>query len=147
MVIDCRKRLSLPCEFMQTIVGGEIAYTFWRSDLGVDRTAQSDHVLFRFPAISQFGYVPDDLLFVCPLSRGIFIPPENLNVWNSFAFELKETSLLKSAHTVSFALSICRPLCLRSSRQRRIRFDNWKRMRPSLGRFHSSRLLGPFGLR
>jgi hypothetical protein len=106
MVIDCRKRLSLPGELMQTIVGGEIAYTFRRSDLGVDRTTQSDHVLFRFPAIAQFGYVPHDLLFVCPLFRAIFIPPENPNVWNGFAFEFKETSLLKSAHTISFALSI-----------------------------------------
>jgi hypothetical protein len=26
------------------------------------------------------------------------------HVWNSFAFELKETSLLKSAHTISFTL-------------------------------------------
>jgi hypothetical protein len=74
--------------------------------LGVDRTTERNHVLFRFPAISQFGYVPDDLLFVCPLFRGIFIPPENPNVWNAFAFEHKETSLLKSAHTISFALSI-----------------------------------------
>ncbi len=87
-------------------MGGEIAYSFRRSDLGIDRTTKSDGDLFRLPAISQFGYAPDDLLFVCPLSRGIFIPPENPNVWNAFAFELKETSLLKSAHTISFALSI-----------------------------------------
>jgi hypothetical protein len=106
MVIDCRKRLSLLGEFMQTIMGGEIAYTFRCSDLGVDRTTQSYHVLFRFPAISQFGYAPDDLLFICPLSQSLFIPPENPNVWNTFAFQLKETSLLKSAHTISFALSI-----------------------------------------
>src|ERR1700760_534712 len=84
---------------MQSIMGCEIAYTFRRSDLGIDRTSKSGDGLFRFAAISQFGYVPDDLLFVCPLFRGIFIPPENPNVWNAFVFELKETSLLKSAHT------------------------------------------------
>jgi len=70
-------------------MGGEIAYTFRRSELGIDRTTKSGDSLFRFPAISQFGYSPDDLLFICPLSQGIFIPPENPNVWNAFAFQLK----------------------------------------------------------
>jgi hypothetical protein len=69
-------------------MGGEIAYTFRRSGLGIDRTTKGADGLFRFAAISKFCYVPDDLLFVCPLSRGIFIPPENPNVLNSFAFEL-----------------------------------------------------------
>jgi hypothetical protein len=54
---------------MQSIMGGEIAYTFRRSDRGIDRTTKSDDGLFRFPAISQFGYAPDDLLFICPLSQ------------------------------------------------------------------------------
>ena len=87
-------------------MGREIAYSFRPSDFDIDRTAKSDDGLFRFPAIAQFGYVPDDLLFVCPLFRGSLIPPENPNVRNAFAFEFKETSLLKSAHTISFALTI-----------------------------------------
>jgi hypothetical protein len=49
---------------MQSIMGGEIAYSFRRSDLSVDKTTKSDGDLFRLPAISQFGYVPDDLLFM-----------------------------------------------------------------------------------
>jgi hypothetical protein len=89
---------------MQSIMGGEIAYTFRCSDLGIDRTTKRDDGLFRVPAISQFGPSPADLLFIYPLSQGGFIPPENPNVWNSLAFQPKETSLLKSAHTISFAL-------------------------------------------
>jgi hypothetical protein len=95
---------SFSGEFMQSIMGGEIAYTFRRSDLGIGRTTKRDDGLFRVPAISQVGCSADDLLSICPLSQGIFIPPENPNVWNSLAFQLKETSLLKSAHTMSFAL-------------------------------------------
>jgi hypothetical protein len=53
---------------MQSIMGGENAYTFRLSDLSIDRTSKSDDNLFRFAAISQFGYAPDDLLFICPLS-------------------------------------------------------------------------------
>jgi hypothetical protein len=62
---------------MQSIMDGEIAYSFRRSDLSIDRTTKSDDGLLRFPAISQFGYSPDDLLFVYPLSQGVFIPPES----------------------------------------------------------------------
>jgi len=58
-------------------MGSEIAYTFRRPDLGIDRTTKSDDDLFRFLATSQFGYTPDDLLFIYPPSEGIFIPPEN----------------------------------------------------------------------
>jgi hypothetical protein len=76
-------------------MGSEIAYTFRRPELDIDRTTKRDDGLFCFPAISQFGYTPDDLLFICPLSEGIFIPPENPNVWNAFAFQLKETSLFE----------------------------------------------------
>jgi len=97
---------SLPGEFMQSIMSREIAYSFRHSDFGIDRTTKSDDSLFRLPAISQFCNAPDDLLFICPLSQGSFIPPENPNVWDALAFQLKETSLLKSAHTISFALSI-----------------------------------------
>ena len=85
-------------------MGDEIAYTFWPSGLGIDRTSKRDDGLFRVPAISQFGYSPDDLFFVYPLPQEIFIPSENPNVWTSLASQLKETSLLKSAHTMSFAL-------------------------------------------
>jgi hypothetical protein len=99
------KALSLPGEFMQSIMSREIAYSFRRSDFGIDRTTKSDDSLFRLPAISQFGYAADDLLFICPLSQSSFIPPENPNVWDALAFQLKETSLLKSAHTIFFALS------------------------------------------
>jgi hypothetical protein len=106
MVLNGGKRLSLPGEFMQTIMCGEIAYSLRRSDLGIDRATKSGDGLFRFASISQFGYVPNDLLFVCPLSQGIFIPPEDPDVWNAFALQLKETSLLKSVHTISFVLSI-----------------------------------------
>ena len=49
-------------------MGGEIAYGFRRSDLGIDRTTKSDGDLFRLSAISQFGYAPDDLLFIYPFS-------------------------------------------------------------------------------
>jgi hypothetical protein len=84
----------------------KIAYTFWRPDLGIDGTTKSNDGLFRFLAISQFSYAPDDLLFICSLSEGIFVPPENPNVWTASTLQLKETSLLKSAHTISFALSI-----------------------------------------
>ena len=45
-------------------MGSEIAYTFRRPDLGIDRTTKSDDGLFRFPAISQIGYAPDDLLYL-----------------------------------------------------------------------------------
>jgi hypothetical protein len=74
-------------------MGGEIAYTFRGSGLGIDRTTKSGDGLFRFAAISQFGYAPNDLLFICPLPRRIFIPPENPNVRNSFAFELIQSPL------------------------------------------------------
>ena len=87
-------------------MGGEIAYSLRRSDVSIDRTTKSDDGLFRFPSVSPFGYVPDDLLFICPLSQGIFVPPENPAVWNAFALQLEETSLLKSAQAISFALSI-----------------------------------------
>jgi hypothetical protein len=81
---------------------GKIAYTFRRPDLGIDRTTKSDDGLFSFPAISQFNYAPDNLLFVSSFSRSTFIPPENPNVWTAFALQLKKTSLLKSAHTISY---------------------------------------------
>ena len=110
-------------------MGGEIAYSFRRSDLGIDRTTKSADDLFRFPAISQFGYVPDDLLFICPLFRGIFIPPENPNVWNSFAFEFKETSL---AEICSYNLRL---------------FRSFSRSRLSLGRFVTTLLGAPFTIR
>ena len=54
---------------MQSTMGGEIAYSFRRSDLSIDRTTKSDDSLFRLPAISQFGYAPDDLLFIYPLPK------------------------------------------------------------------------------
>jgi hypothetical protein len=38
----------------------------------------------------------------CSFSRSIVIPPEHPNVWTAFALNLKETSLLKSAHTISY---------------------------------------------
>jgi hypothetical protein len=43
-----------------------------------------------FSASRRFrsSVTPDDLFFVYPLSQGIFIPPENPSVWNSFAFGL-----------------------------------------------------------
>jgi hypothetical protein len=53
---------------MQSIVVGEIAYSSRRPDVGIDRTTKSGDGLFRFPAISDFGYAPDDLLFIYPLS-------------------------------------------------------------------------------
>jgi hypothetical protein len=57
-------------------MGSEIAYTFRRPDLSIDGTTKSDDGLFSFPAISQFNYSPDNLLFVSSLSRSIFIPSE-----------------------------------------------------------------------
>jgi hypothetical protein len=38
-------------------MGSQIAYTFRRPDLGIDRTTKSDDGLFRFPSISP-GWFP-----------------------------------------------------------------------------------------
>jgi hypothetical protein len=67
------------------------------------RTESHDGLL-RFSAISQLGYIADDLLFPYSLSSAAVIPPENPNVWTAFALYLEETSVLKSAHTISFCI-------------------------------------------
>jgi hypothetical protein len=91
---------------MQSIMGGEIAYTFRRSDLGINRAAKRDDSFFRFPAISQFSYGADDLLFVRSFSRNTFIPPEDPSVWTTLTVLFKKTSLLKSPHMFSFAFHV-----------------------------------------
>jgi hypothetical protein len=87
-------------------VGSKIANTSRRPDLGIDRTTERDGGLFCFAAIAEFNYAPDDMLFVFSGSGAIVIPPENPDVGTAFAAQLKEASLLKPAHVVSFAIPI-----------------------------------------
>lgn len=91
---------------MQLIMGSKIANTSRRPDLDIDRTTERDGCLFCFPAITEFNYAPEDMLFVFSGSGAIVIPPENPDVGTAFAAQLKEASLLKPAHVIFFVIPI-----------------------------------------
>jgi hypothetical protein len=87
-------------------MGSKIANTSRYPNLGLDRTTERNGGLFCFPAIAEFNYAPDDMLFVFSGPGAIVIPPENPDVGTALAAQLKEASLLKPAHVVSFPIPI-----------------------------------------
>lgn len=102
MVLNGRKCLSLLSEFVSPIMSRKIAYSLGRSNIDINGTTNCNDSLFRFSAISQLSYAPNDFHFVCSLPRGIVIPSENPHVWAALALQFEETSLLKSVHTISY---------------------------------------------
>jgi hypothetical protein len=85
-------------------VSRKITYGLRRSNVDVNRAAKYNDGLFRFSFTPNLSYAANDLLLIDSLSGCIVVPPENPNVRTALALHLKETSLLKSAHTISYGL-------------------------------------------
>src|ERR1700722_16479538 len=89
---------------MQSIMGGEIAYTLRRSDLGIDRTTKRDDGFFRVPGFRSSVTLPMICFLYIRFPKEFSYHLKTQTSGTLLRSLLKETSLLKSAHTVSFAL-------------------------------------------
>jgi hypothetical protein len=87
-------------------MGGQVTDTSRYPNFDINSATESHDGLFRFSAIPQLSYVPDNFLSADSLSSAAVIPPEHPNIWTAFALQLEEAASLKPAHTISFCVPL-----------------------------------------
>jgi hypothetical protein len=91
---------------MNSIVGIEITHCPRSPNVNIDQTAKRYNRSFSISPAWKLYRCPNDLLLIDSFFGGVVVPPENPDACTTLPLHFEETSLLKSAHAFSFALSI-----------------------------------------